>query len=234
MKNFLLFFSAFIFILSAGALEKLPLEKVRLGDMLEETQLDASDRKDHIAFVWVIFPEYWATALETNLHLNEAQKEQLTERMKSLIVVAVVEGDVTPAGTVAYYDKSYLERTLKFHYVNSRGERMKFDYYKLPDGSLAYFYNSIAPVLSGAIGGLGENFNFFIFSDLSGEQEERLIDPYKPGKFEVELKSKANRILKTQLDLPLNSLFVPRLCPNGKPAHVSWKYCPWTGTKLPE
>jgi hypothetical protein len=34
------------------------------------------------------------------------------------------------------------------------------------------------------------------------------------------------------LETPLNSLFVPRTCPNGKPAHVSWKFCPWGGERL--
>ena len=36
------------------------------------------------------------------------------------------------------------------------------------------------------------------------------------------------------IDMPLNELFIPRLCNNGKPAHVSWHYCPWGGERLPE
>jgi hypothetical protein len=31
------------------------------------------------------------------------------------------------------------------------------------------------------------------------------------------------------------SFFVlPRMCPNGKPAHVTWVVCPWDGSKLPQ
>jgi hypothetical protein len=44
--------------------------------------------------------------------------------------------------------------------------------------------------------------------------------------------SNADAVHMAELELPLDSLFVPRLCPNGKPAHVSWDYCPWSGKKL--
>ena len=62
---------------------------------------------------------------------------------------------------------------------------------------------------------------------------KRILDPYQPGGLQVDLKRKNNQPLQAKIEFPLNSLYVPRRCPNGKPAHVSWKFCPWTGAKLP-
>jgi hypothetical protein len=37
-----------------------------------------------------------------------------------------------------------------------------------------------------------------------------------------------------KIEMPIDALFVQRMCPNGKPAHVSWVVCPWDGGKLPD
>ncbi|MBW4643856.1 MAG: hypothetical protein KME23_12850 [Goleter apudmare HA4340-LM2] len=61
----------------------------------------------------------------------------------------------------------------------------------------------------------------------------KIGSPYKSGKLNISFNGKGNQQIGSVVNLPLNSLFIPRLCPNGKPAHVSWKYCPWDGTPLP-
>ena len=92
---------------------------------------------------------------------------------------------------------------------------------------------SIAPALGATIGSLGDNLQFFVFNDQTLDRK-RLMDPGLPGGLIVELTGKEGRSLQAEFEFPLNSLYVPRKCPNGKPAHISWRYCPWTGKKLPE
>ena len=38
--------------------------------------------------------------------------------------------------------------------------------------------------------------------------------------------------MTARVELPINALFVPRLCSDGREAHVTWNYCPWTGERL--
>jgi hypothetical protein len=82
------------------------------------------------------------------------------------------------------------------------------------------------------MGRLGENLNFFVYEDQN--KDGRVISPYSPGALKVTLAHKDGAALDPFVfELPLDSLYVPRHCPNGKPAHVSWVVCPWDGTKLP-
>ena len=54
MKRYIAVLSAMILALPLGALEKKPVEKIDLDQLIEETLLDVSRSKDHIAFVWYI------------------------------------------------------------------------------------------------------------------------------------------------------------------------------------
>jgi len=87
------------------------------------------------------------------------------------------------------------------------------------------------PMLGAAMGNMGENFHFFTLID-EDETGTRVIDPYRSGILKFNFAKRDGEQLKTQIEFPLNELFVPRKCPNGKDAHISWKYCPWTGKLL--
>lgn len=81
------------------------------------------------------------------------------------------------------------------------------------------------------MGNLGSNMHFFVLADRNAN-DERIIDPYEVNALRIGLKKSDGERLNVVLETPLNSLFVPRTCPNGKPAHVSWKFCPWGGERL--
>jgi hypothetical protein len=34
-----------------------------------------------------------------------------------------------------------------------------------------------------------------------------------------------------RIDPPINALFVPRVCEDGREAQVTWKFCPWMGRR---
>ena len=87
------------------------------------------------------------------------------------------------------------------------------------------------PILGSALGNMGNSMHFFVLNDLR-DTSERLVDPYSKGNLSFHVVKRSGDQLEANIELPLNSLFVPRKCPNGKDAHISWYYCPWTGEKL--
>jgi hypothetical protein len=83
------------------------------------------------------------------------------------------------------------------------------------------------------MGNLGRNLHFFVFQD--EEKDSRIFSPFDSGAVVVKLSGRENRQdISLSIDRPIDSLLVPRLCANGKPAHVTWKFCPWDGKKLPD
>jgi len=224
---------ALMLVFSLGALEKRPPEKIDLDQLTEETLLDASRSKDHIAFVWYIPTEYWNAVISQSHEMGQLEKVRAKLTMNTLTVIAVVQGDIPPTGPVHYYEKLFLQDKLKFTRIDEQGKTHEYIPYKTYSGEVKSLLESIVPAIGASVGTLGDNLQFFVFNDQAANGE-RILDPYKPGALEIELVRKNNRKFKVKLEFPLNSLYVPRHCPNGKPAHVSWKYCPWTGKKLPE
>lgn len=224
---------ALMLAFSLGALEKKPPEKIDLDQLTEETLLDASRSKDHIAFVWYIPTEYWNAVISQNHEMGQIERVRAKLTMNTLTVIAVVQGDVPPAGAVHYYEKLFLQDSLKFTRIDEQGKTYEYIPYKTYSGEVKSLLESIVPAIGASVGTLGDNLQFFVFNDQAASGE-RILDPCKPGALEIELTRKNGRTFKAKLEFPLNSLYVPRQCPNGKPAHVSWKYCPWTGKKLPE
>ena len=90
----------------------------------------------------------------------------------------------------------------------------------------------LVPAMGAAMGNLGRNLHFFVFQDQV--ENARLFSPFDPGAVVVKLGGRERRQdISLSIDRPIDSLLVPRLCANGKPAHVSWNFCPWDGKKLP-
>ena len=83
------------------------------------------------------------------------------------------------------------------------------------------------------MGNLGSNMHFYVLNDRA-KSVSRLLDPYRKGQIEIQLERRDKVLMDGSIEMPINALFVTRKCPNGKDAHISWKYCPWSGKKLEE
>ncbi|MBS1371730.1 MAG: hypothetical protein HPZ91_17430 [Lentisphaeria bacterium] len=233
MKYILTMLFAAAMILPAAAIERKPADKINPDELVEETLLDVSGGKDHIAFVWYIPSEYWTAVINRNNDMAPPEKARAQRTMKGLTVVAVVQGDFPQVGPIRYYDRNYLQNSLTFFRVDASGKLHHVLPYRTVSGQVKTLIESIAPTLGSAIGSLGDNLQFFVFNDQTVDGK-RVIDPCQPGGMLVELTRKDGQKLQAKFEFPLNSLYVPRKCPNGRPAHVSWRYCPWTGKKLPQ
>jgi hypothetical protein len=66
----------------------------------------------------------------------------------------------------------------------------------------------------------------------STEADRRVIDPYGPGRLTVQLEKRDGDFMAARVELPINALFAPRLCSDGREARITWKFCPWTGERL--
>jgi hypothetical protein len=95
------------------------------------------------------------------------------------------------------------------------------------DYALQTLLSNLKPVLKNAMGQLGENMNFFVFSDKK-ENGKRVSDPYAKGNVQLNVRNK-----EYKWRTPLGTLMPLKYCPKDKEdMNGSWEYCPWDGGKL--
>ena len=63
------------------------------------------------------------------------------------------------------------------------------------------------------MGAMGENFQLFVFEDKIKRLDVRRVDPYVEGVLNVELGTKQASEQIGRFEMPLNSLFIPRVGP---------------------
>ena len=193
--------------LPVAAQERLPVEKVYLPDLVHETQLNFSPPGgNHIAIGWWIPQEYWINIFRNTTGSDPQSIDTALKLLRNYALLAVFQCD-NERGNYRFYQQQQIASGLQVFYQPEEGRRER-----------------LRPV---------QDLPAFVFQDLD-VNGKRTVDPYLPGSLEIQLRQKNNKVLKKQLDFPLNSLFLPRLCPNGVPADASWKFCPWTGIRLPE
>ena len=216
--------------LSANAVERKDLKAVNIDQLTSETQVVYSE--DGVHLVWWMPPEFWEASLLKEDSMSSEQVEQVMNVLRPYSMLAVVQADVSPFGVFSFYNKEQVAKNLqvrrKLGKINSKINIVK----KVPD-DLKLLQNQLKPILAAALGNMGQNFHFFVFEEK--KNGKRIASPYEEGILSVLLVDKQGKKIKPfDFETPLNAMFVPRICPNGKEAHVSWKVCPWDGSKLPE
>jgi len=214
----------------AAPKEKKPLKDVAIPALTDETQRISYSGGVHIA--WWMPPEFWEATLARDSNVTDAEREGVMEILRKHSMLAVVQGEVGTQGDISFYSREAITKGLKIELSDTRTWTELAPVKKVPD-DLARMLDVFGPMLSAAIGSMGENLNFFVLEDQ--KKGKRLISPYEPGALRISLKNdKGEEVEPFLIELPLDSLYVPRLCPNGKPAHISWVVCPWDGSKLPQ
>lgn len=216
------------------AAERKPLRQVSVDEMIVDCQPGVSNvSDDHIAIVWWVPVEYWAVFFERDTDMSEADKNEILGVLRNVSLLAVVEADIGPFGGLDFYSKLKVQDRMTISYRNAAGQRQRMLPMKNVDPDLQMVLEMLQTIMTGAMGEMGKSMHFYVLDDQSG-LSSRMIDPYKSGELTVQFAGENNRIMTASLEMPLNSLYVPRKCPNGRNAHISWKYCPWSGTKLGE
>jgi hypothetical protein len=220
---------ALVFAIDANAAEKKALKDVDISALTKETQKSTNAEGLHLA--WWIPPEFWAVSMERENTLSDKARKRMLDVLNRYSMLAVVQADIGTLGNFSYYDRATITKGLKVEVTTAKETTALQFVDKVPE-ELDPLLKMVTPVLESAMGRLGENLNFFVYDDQG--KDGRVISPYSQGALRVTLARKTGEGLEPFVfELPLDSLYVPRHCPNGKPAHISWMVCPWDGSKLP-
>jgi hypothetical protein len=215
------------------AAEKKAMKDIDTNQFTTDTQVMLQGSGDkHVALAWWIPNEFWQSVLAREKNTTEADKKAILEAMSGTSLLAIVQADITPLGAFKYYSKEEIERKMQISFSDAEGKSYKLKPLQSIDPNLEVVLGMFKPILSSAMGNLGSNMHFYVLNDKSSSA--RLINPYQKGQLSIQLARKESALMTANIELPLNSLFVPRKCPNGKPAHISWQYCPWNGERLAE
>lgn len=230
--------SIFVFALFIGmaypaaAIERKVFSEVDTATLTNETQVVKDDNR--LDLVWYIPVEFWAATLSQDPTVTAEQTEEFLAVFEPYFIVAVVQADVSPFGAFDFYDRATVAENLRIASLDADGQETLLSVIDNPAPDVDLLLQQIAPVLGAAMGQMGQNFHFYVLSD-EDHQGARQVSPYGDGALKVTTKNRVGLEMNSfGFEFPLDSLFVPRLCPNGRPAHVSWEFCPWTGQMLPK
>jgi hypothetical protein len=227
VKYKLLFIAmAVVFILSSGATLAFSQDsQIDLNALIQETQ-KRSDKPGEMTFIWWIPEEYWQASLAQNPNMTATQIEDFVKVFRPYTIIAVVDGTIGSYGKVEYKAETDIRGNLAF--MDGKGNK----YLPLTEEEInadtKSFLTMMKPMLTNALGPLGENMHFFIFP-ARGQDGQETAAAKKEGTFLIKLGEREFR-----WKLPLGSLLPPKICPTcHEELNGAYKYCPWDGTQLP-
>ena len=229
MKYFYLLLLLLCFT-SLPAAERKNIKDV-VGSELTQDSQRFGDAGGGIDLVWWIPLEFWQQVMTNDQNVSQQQVDDVIEVVRPYSHIAIVQANVSKFGAFKFLSRNEIRDGLRVKYRDGEGQTKVLAPMEEVDPDLEILLGQMRPVLGAAIGNLGQNLFFYTFDDKGSDG--RLISPYEKGELIVQLAGR-NKESPTEfvVETPLNSLFVPRICPNGKPAHVSWTHCPWDGSKL--
>jgi hypothetical protein len=216
--------------LVANSAELRKLEDINTAALTSETQKISTIDGVHLA--WWIPPEFWEASLIKRHEISAASRESFMKSLRGYSMMAITQGEVRPMGNIEFYEREAILKGAKIELSDGKNWSTIEPVEKVPD-DLQQLIKLLGPTLEAALGKLGQNLQFFVFDDeVAGK---RLISPFGNLTMRVSLTNKnGNAVPPMIFEMPLDALYEPRMCPNGKPAHISWVVCPWDGTKLPQ
>lgn len=213
-----------------NAAEKRPVTDVDSGILMQELQRTSND--EGIVVGWWMPVEFWEVSLANEKSLSAAQMEEVMKILRQYTFIAVVDGEVGGVA-VDFQDRDAVAKSLTVEVVDAAGKSIKVVPVDPVPEDVKPLLSVLVPAMGAAMGNLGRNLHFFVFKDQV--ENTRLFSPFDNGAIVVKLSGRARRQdVSLSIERPIDSLLVPRLCANGKPAHVSWNFCPWDGKKLPQ
>lgn len=204
-----------------------PLADVDIDRFTSELQVVVSD-PNVMTQVWWIPAEFWASAFTRT---NPMLAQQAMEKLDDYGILAVVQADITPMASFIFHDREDVAKRLKVQFSSYAQQPVVLQEAKELSDSVQLLLNVLAPMFANTMGELGKNMHLFVMNNCG--KNGLIVDPYQQGKVQITLGgSKTTPEKHLSIELPVDALFEPRYCPNGKPAHISWSYCPWSGKKL--
>ena len=218
------------------AAERKPLKEVDIDTFTDDVQVFLTGAGDnHVAFAWWCPIEYWESILSRDSTTSETDKKAMLDAITDVSLLAIVQADITHFGAFEFYSKEEIRNTMWVFYTDASGTKRRLSPMHTISSNLEILLSVFKPILGAAMGNMGNSMHFYVFNDRKFslmESSRRLIDPYQDGTINIQLVKRDGNLMHGEIEMPLNSLFIPRKCPNGKDAHISWKFCAWTGQRL--
>lgn len=231
-KPSLIFLCTFLVATSSLAVERKPVEAIDTDAYTADTQVTPKGAGDnHVALAWWISNEFWESVLSRDPTVTPANRKLLLDALAGISLLSVVQADISGLGGFSFYTKEEIEQTMRLTFTDSDGRKQRMVPMAEISTDLQIVLGVLKPVLGAAMGNLGNNMHFYVLDDRAGA-DGRLLDPYRDGSIGIQLARRDKALLDAEIELPINALFVPRKCPNGRDAHISWRYCPWSGQRL--
>jgi len=214
------------------AAERKALRDVDFGAFAQDGQRQfGGDRQ--VTMIWWIPVEFWEVSAAKAQGTTDADAvSPIVEALRPYILLGIVRADISKLGGFKFVSREAISGGLRVRYQPAGKDPIQLVSVDVDDPDLNIVLGSLKPMLVNAIGPMGQNMQFFTLTD-SVEDGVTPISPYETGQMIVELKGEGDagpdRVI---IDTPMDSLFIPRECPGGKVAHISWKVCPWDGTPL--
>ena len=198
--------------------------RVNLDALTQETQ-KTSGKAGEMTLVWWIPEEYWRVMFWQNPTVTGSQGEVLIRLFRPYTIIVAVDGKVGPLGGITYASKDDIRRDIEL--IDSEGTHYPpLDEETLP-ADTKLFLSVMKPVLATALGPMGQNLHFFLFT-ARNETGAPIADARKEGTISVKLDER-----EFGWRLPLSSLLPPKVCPAcGEELNGAYKFCPWDGSTL--
>ena len=234
MKIYLLIAAFCALPFNVIAAERKPVADIDTNAMTSEMQaITQEENSKHVSLAWWMPTEFWQASFAKSSETPASLNKDVAEAFSGVSVIAIAEADISSLASFDFYSREDVEKNLVVTYVDSQGTQHVLQAENKINRKLEVLLGIMKPILASAVGNLGSNLNFYVFHDMApSDKHARLIDPYSSGYIDVQFTTKLGMVNHSRIQLPLDSLFVPRMCPGGRKAHITWKYCPWDGTPL--
>jgi hypothetical protein len=209
----------------AGAAERRELASIPMAALVNETQ-----RMYHhaagMAMVWWIPTEFWVTAVLQRGPGNEDAANEVRKAFKDYVVLGVVDASQKAIGGFDFQSRDSVLGRMRVY-----ADAAEFMPVAKPHRDAQLITDMMKPLFASMLGDLGAHIHIVLLSS----EKRRPPSGYEKTTLKVTLAPSGEGQPATfEFVAPLDSLHVPRKCPNGREAHISWNFCPWDGTKLPD
>lgn len=213
-----------------GATDRKSLRAVDIDQFMLNSQVSTGG-SDEVALVWWMPKTFWEISMAQDDSLTYREKQELLNRMEGISILCVAQAQLSDYGNLLPYSKAIIQRGMTILFKNNDGEVKRLQPIESINSDLRVLLKDITVMLSNLLGQMGEGMELFVLNNRDTATSAKM-DPYKDGLLSVKLTGNGGTRIEANIQLPFNSLYVPRICPNGKEADISWNFCPWTGKQL--
>jgi hypothetical protein len=219
----------FLMVLNAGAVERLPLRDVQVDAFVKETQ-SMFTSKDEAIYIQRWPAEYFLLLLDEMNGDRESERAiHVKNIMKNRFVVAVAILKSTGSDSGRFLDFVDVAKRIKIKIVKNKHS---YPLELIGDQEVAKLISETGGYLVHGLERVVEGTHFLIY-EASDHFDGQLYSPYENDEINISYTGDDREYVFSVATI-MDSLFKPRFCENGRKAHVTWMFDPWSGKKLPD